>query len=99
MGRLRLPNPTEIEVIKRFLSESSHMWVEAVKFSKPAAGLQMSVTYRNFADETKVQTLTMPDAKDFEELTLCMSDTLDTISGVAVALMNRAKARRAEAHG
>jgi hypothetical protein len=94
MGGLKLPNPTELEVIKRFLSESSHMWVEAVRFRKPAAGLSMSVTYRNLQDETKVQTLHMPDCKDFEELTLLMSDVLDNISGVAMALMARAKARR-----
>jgi hypothetical protein len=55
MGRVKLPTPTEIEVIKRFLTESSGMWVEGVRFRTPAHGLTMVVTYRNFADETTRQ--------------------------------------------
>jgi hypothetical protein len=98
MGRVKLPTPTEIEVIKRFLTESCGMWVEGVRFRTPAHGLTMVVTYRNFADETKTQTLHGPDVTDFEELTLLMSDVLDNISGVALALMQRKKARQAEAH-
>jgi hypothetical protein len=61
MGRVKLPTPTEIEVIKRFLTESSGMWVEGVRFRTPAHGLTMVVTYRNFADETMKQTLHGPD--------------------------------------
>jgi hypothetical protein len=94
----KLPTPTEIEVIKRFLTESCGMWVEGVRFRTPAHGLTMVVTYRNFADETMKQTLHGPDVTDFEELTLLMSDVLDNISGVALALMQRKKARQAEAH-
>jgi hypothetical protein len=59
----------------------------------------MKVTYRNWADETKTQTLHGPDITSFEELTLLMSDVLDNISGVALALMQRKKARQAMAHG
>jgi hypothetical protein len=98
MGCVTLPNPTEIEVIKRFLTESSGMFVEGVRFMIPAHGLTMVVTYRNFADETKTQTLHAPDVTAFEELTLLMSDVLDSISGVALALMQRKKARQAQAH-
>lgn len=93
--KVGLPGPTEIEVIKRFLTESSNLWVEGVEFGRPASGLSMRVTYRNFNDETKQQTLLAPDVHDVEELTLLMSDVLDNISGVAMAMMERAKQRRA----
>jgi hypothetical protein len=42
MGRVKLPTPTEIEVIKRFLTESCGMWVEGVRFRTPATGSRWS---------------------------------------------------------
>lgn len=98
MGRVNLPNPTERAVICKFLTESSGMWVEGVEYERLSSGLKMKATYRTFADETKTQTLQMDDCKEFEELTLLMSDVLDNISGVALALMERKKARQAMAH-
>lgn len=85
MGRVRLPNQPEVETIKRFLGETSMLHIDGVEFGKPATGLSLKVTFRDFQGHAHTKTMMCPDMTDFQDAVVLMSEWLEQLSGVAQA--------------
>ena len=72
MGRVRLPSPTELTVIKGWLGDATMLHIDGVQFERPASGIRMTVHYRGLKGDTQKKTITAPDCKDFEDVVVTM---------------------------
>lgn len=80
----RLPNPTEMAVIKAFLAESTGLHIDHVEFGRPASGVSMRVHYRDFKGFSRTQSILAPDEEGFEDIVVSMSDVLEANHGLKI---------------